>query len=92
LSSQGQHDASTTPASAAAWMIAARSLWWVEKPMNWACPTWDRVGGLAELPALEQVGGLVDGVVVAQPVQKNSRCGRPQPQPGVDAGDHCEVF
>ena len=30
--------ASTIPPSAAAWMIWARSLWWVEKPTNFALP------------------------------------------------------
>ena len=30
--------ASMNPPSAAAWMIWARSAWWVEKPMNFALP------------------------------------------------------
>ena len=41
LSSQGVYwsmIASMIPPSAAAWMIWARSLWWVEKPRNFALP------------------------------------------------------
>ena len=63
--------ASTNPPSAAAWMIWARSLWWVEKPTNLRLARLpDRLGRLLELLALDQVDGVVERVVVAEAVDE----------------------
>ena len=43
--------ASTIPPSAAAWMIWARSLWWVEKPTNLALPDF-RIASAVSLNSL----------------------------------------
>ena len=63
--------ASTIPPSAAAWMIWARSLWWVEKPTNFALPDF-RIASAVSLNSLllTKSIGVVERVVVAEAVDE----------------------
>ena len=74
LSSQGVYwsmIASTIPPSAAAWMIWARSLWWVEKPTNLALPDF-RIASAVSLNSLllTKLMASSSAVVVAEAVDE----------------------
>ena len=94
LSSQGVYwsmIASTIPPSAAAWMIWARSLWWVEKPTNLALPDF-RIASAVSLNSwlLTKLMASSRRVVVAEAVDEEEVdvVGPQGRQPLVDHPDH----